>query len=259
MTDFLEKVRREKTIEIERSRQRISESDLERMIGGYRARSSFKAAFADRRGIIAEIKRASPSAGMINKEADVSRTAKIYEDAGALAVSVLTDKKHFAGSLADLKAARAACELPILRKDFIIEKYQMLEAAACGADAVLLITALLGKRLQESMAEASSLGLEALVEVNREDEFRQAIDAGAEIIGINNRNLRTLEVDLDVTRRLAGLKPKGVILVAASGVSSMEDAVEMFDYGADALLVGSFLMRSNDPAKALRSLVKVAS
>ncbi len=253
--DFLDKVEREKRLEIERSRERISETELEKKIKGAPGPRGFRRALEGGRAVIAEIKRASPSAGVINPGLDAAATAKMYEEVGARAVSVLTDAKHFSGSLADLEAARRACGLPLLRKDFIIDRYQMLEAVERGADAVLLIADMLGNSLGGRFKETKELGLDPLVEVHTEDEFKSAVDTGADLIGVNNRNLRTLEVDLGVTERLASKKPTGVVLVAASGVSSAEDARRMFEAGADAILVGTFLMRSSDPRASLISIV----
>jgi indole-3-glycerol phosphate synthase len=253
--DFLEKVAAEKRLEIEKARERASDSDLEMRLESAQKPRGFRRSLLGKQAVIAEIKRASPSAGLINRDLDPGAIARLYEKAGASAVSVLTDLKHFSGTLADLELARSACRLPLLRKDFIIDRYQMLEAVLHGADAVLLITALLAESLQEKLSESAALGLDALVEVHTGDELSLAVQAGANLIGVNNRDLRTLEVDLGVTERLASLKPRGVILVAASGVSSPEDARRMFNAGADAILAGTILASSPDPASVLKSFL----
>ncbi|MCW5774410.1 MAG: indole-3-glycerol phosphate synthase TrpC [Rhodospirillaceae bacterium] len=204
---------------------------------------------------IAEIKRRSPSAGALKQGADAAATAAIYAGAGARALSVLTEPDHFGGSLDDLKAARATVTIPVLRKDFIVDPYQIVESRAAGADAILLIVAALGARTGEFLAQAAGEGLHALVEVHDEDELRIAIDAGADIVGINNRNLTDLSVDLETFERLAPLLPSGVFAVAESGVETRADAVRMRRAGAHAILVGTALMRAPDPAAKLRELL----
>jgi indole-3-glycerol phosphate synthase len=205
--------------------------------------------------LIAEMKRASPSAGPIRPGASVSEIVRAYEAAGAAACSVLTEGSHFGGSLDDLVEARAACGLPLLRKDFLVDEYQVLEARAAGADAVLLIVAALGRqRLGDLMHAAAGLGMDSLVEVHDEDDAEVAVDAGAELIGINNRNLKTLEVDPATALRLLPDLPAGTVVVAESGIGSRADVLELERAGVDAILVGEALMRAPDPGDAIRAL-----
>ncbi len=211
------------------------------------------AAAPERARIIAEIKRASPSAGAI-AQVDAASQARRYEEAGAAAISVLTDGPGFGGSLADLSAARAATSLPLLQKDFVLAPSQLAEARAHGADAVLLIVALLGPATGDFLREARSLGLEALVECHEEEELSLALDLGAEIVGINSRKLATMQVDLAVSERLLARIPRGVIGVAESGIRGPEDAARMRRAGARGLLVGEALMRAGDLAGLLARL-----
>ncbi len=207
------------------------------------------------RRIIAEVKRRSPSKGAIQPDADPVEVARAYEAGGAAAISVLTDARYFSGSLDDLRAVRAAVSLPVLRKDFIIDPYQLAESALAGADAVLLIArALPGGALRRLLDEATALGLEALVEVHDEAETAAAAAAGATVIGINNRDLASFTVDLGVTRRLAPLVPAGTVVVSESGIAAPEDLEALEAAGAHAFLVGESLMRAGDPAAALRAL-----
>ena len=205
--------------------------------------------------VIAEIKRASPSAGAIRADAEASDIAVRYQEAGATALSVLTEPDFFNGALADMVDARAATTIPVIRKDFIIDPWQIHDSRAAGADAVLLIVALLGAELADYLSVAREAGIDALVEVHDEAELEVALKAGADLVGINNRDLRDLSIDLAVTERLAPRLPTDVTLVAESGIRSRGDARRMFDAGAAALLIGSSLMASEDPGKALRQLL----
>jgi indole-3-glycerol phosphate synthase len=205
--------------------------------------------------VIAELKRASPSAGAI-AEADAARLAAQYQAGGAAALSVLTERAHFGGSLDDLVAARAATELPILRKDFIIDASQIAEARAAGADAVLLIAAALDRReLTDLVSAAGELGLGSLVETHSAAEIDLALEVGARIVGVNARDLETLEVNLGRAVRLLGTVPPGVVRVLESGVSTRDDVLRAAAGGADAVLVGEALMRAADPAAKLRELL----
>lgn len=207
--------------------------------------------------IIAEAKQASPSKGQlsINVKFDPAAIALTYEAGGAAAMSILTDGPHFKGSLDDLIAARAAVSIPVLRKDFTLEPFHVFEAAAHGADAILLIAALLSTQdLQELRKLAESLGMCALVEVHDGIELDSAIDSGAKIIGVNNRDLRTFEVRLETSITLAERMPSGVIAVSESGIHSHEDVANLQQAGYRAFLVGEHLMRSGDPAQAIRDL-----
>jgi indole-3-glycerol phosphate synthase len=206
-------------------------------------------------GIIAEIKRASPSRGWIRKELDAADTARAYVRGGACAVSVLTEGRFFGGSLADLSAASAACgDVPALRKDFLLDDYMIAESRAHGADFVLLIVAVLGKETGRMLRSARAFGMEALVEVHDEAEMELAAEAGASVIGINNRNLATLEVDLDTSRRLLPLAPEGAVKVVESGIASPEEVRRLHALGADAFLVGEALVRAGDPENAVRTI-----
>jgi len=217
-------------------------------------RRGFRAALTRRapRGVIAELKRASPSRGPIRADYDVPTLARGYAAAGATALSVLTDERFFSGALEHLAAARAATELPCLRKDFLVDPYQVVEARAWGADAVLLIAAALAPEEGVALlAAAADSGLDALVEVHSEAELRWALDAGATLVGINNRDLSTFTVSLETTERLAGLVPDGVLLVAESGVRAPADVARMRRAGAHAVLVGEAFMERPDPGAAL--------
>lgn len=206
-------------------------------------------------GLIAEIKKASPSRGLLQPDFHPAFIAHSYEQGGAACLSVLTDKQYFEGSLHDLEAARASVSLPVLRKDFTIDRVQIFEAAAHGADAILLIAAILETAELASLRElAASLGLAALVEVHDQDELSKAIDSGAEIIGVNNRNLDTFEVSLDTSLRLSFLMPASVLRVSESGIHSRADIDLLADAGYEAFLIGESLMRSPDPVALLKSL-----
>jgi indole-3-glycerol phosphate synthase len=209
---------------------------------------AFRQAIADRKrlNIIAEFKKASPSKGMINASADPAQTGLSYQAAGASAISVLTEPDYFHGSLEDLRAIRRAVSVPILRKEFIIDEFQIYESADAGADAILLIVgALTPDELIRfrSLAE-SELGMDALIEVHTEDEMEIAKKIDATLIGVNNRDLRSLEVSLDVSRRLVGLAPESAVLVSESGLKTRDELVELQSLGYSAFLIGETLMRT---------------
>ena len=205
--------------------------------------------------VIAEIKRASPSAGAI-ADRDAGERAQAYAEAGAAAISVLTEPVHFQGSLADLRAARLACELPILRKDFLILPSEVIESRAGGADAILLIAAALpGSELAAMVGAATDLGLGALVEAHSDEDLDRALDSGADVIGVNARDLETLEVDVErALARLARI-PEDRVRVMESGISTAEQVRAAVDAGASAILVGEILMRADDPREALDVLM----
>lgn len=206
--------------------------------------------------LIAEFKRRSPSGGEIRPRANVADVAAAYERGGAAAISVLTDERHFGGSLADLRAAREACDLPILRKDFVVDPYQLYEAVAGGADAVLLIVAALGDDdLARLYAEVRGLDLDCLVEVHDAAELERALDLDCDAIGINNRNLRDLSVDLATTVELMTDVPAGKTVVSESGYESREQIEELARIGVDAVLIGEALMRAPDPEAMVRGLI----
>lgn len=223
----------------------------------HRGRRDFRAALAARTpAIIAEVKKASPSKGLLAADFDPVRMASAYQQGGAAALSVLTDEEFFQGSLADLEAARATVEVPVLRKDFTISPEHVLEAAAHGADAILLIAAILTEReLRDFREAAAGFGMAALVEVHNRRELEMAAGAGSEIIGVNNRDLTTFEVSLDTSLRLAEYFPDGVVRVSESGIHDKTHVAALRAAGFTAFLVGEHLMKSGDAAAALRKLV----
>ncbi len=236
----------------------IREPNLEERAGRSIAqRRDFVAALANHQpAVIAEIKKASPSKGVLATEFDPAGIARLYEQGGAAALSILTDEKHFQGRLADLDSARAAVQLPALRKDFTIDAYHVHEAAAYGADAILLIAAILTEREMRDFRElADHYHMAALVEVHDEEELKPALASGARLIGVNNRNLHTFEVSLETSIRLAEKIPAGVVRVAESGIHSADDVQRLRSEGYQAFLVGEHLMKSGDPAAALRALL----
>jgi indole-3-glycerol phosphate synthase len=257
MATFLETVVERTRAEVEARRHQVPAAELESRLGPSRRGRPFSEALIDEGiSLIAEMKRASPSKGPIRPGASVSDVVSAYQRAGASAVSVLTEPNWFGGSLDDLVEARAACDLPLLRKDFVVDEYQLLEARVAGADAVLLIVAALDRgRMDGLMAAASDLGLDALVEVHDEKEVEVAVEAGAELIGINNRDLHSLEVDLETTFELLADVPAGTVVVAESGITENEDVERLERAGVDAILVGEALMRADDPVRAVRELL----
>ncbi|HMD51474.1 MAG TPA: indole-3-glycerol phosphate synthase TrpC [Solirubrobacteraceae bacterium] len=210
-------------------------------------------------GVIAEFKRRSPSAGELHEAPALAAILAAYQRGGAVAASVLTEGPNFGGALADLTAAREACELPLLRKDFILDRYQLYEARASGADAVLLIAAALQREeLSRLHSEARSIGLDVLVEVHDSGELDSALAVGADIVGVNNRDLRDFTVDLDRTERLLSQIPDDVIVVSESGIAGAEQVRRLGDRGVHAVLVGEALMRAEDPAAAVAALTGAA-
>jgi len=224
------------------------------------SRRDFRRALVERTpAIIAEIKKASPSKGLFAGDLDPARLAREYESGGAAAVSVLTDTDFFQGNLQDLQEARHAIGLPVLRKDFTIDELHVVEAAAHGADAILLIAAILDIGQLRSFRElAASYGMAALVEVHNEAELDRAVASGAGIIGVNNRNLHTFEVDLETSLRLAPLIPEGVVKVSESGIHSALHVQRLSESGFQAFLVGEHLVKSGQPAAAIRLLMGAA-
>jgi indole-3-glycerol phosphate synthase len=245
------------------ARARVPAHDLDRQAEARGRREGCFAAALDRGtgiNVIAECKRRSPSRGVLRRMYDPVSIATAYENAGAAAISVLTEPTFFDGCLDHLRAVRAAVCLPVLRKDFIVDDYQLLEAAAAGADAVLLIVAALTSRdLAALHARAHRLGLEALVEVHDVAEVDRAVDAGARIIGVNNRNLRTLAVDTDASTACAARLPAGVLAVSESGLKTEEDLRQMAALGYRAVLMGERFMTAPDPGAALRAVLDATS
>jgi indole-3-glycerol phosphate synthase len=206
--------------------------------------------------VIAEVKRSSPSQGTLADISDPAHLAEEYEAGGAAAISVVTERRWFGGTLADLKAVRAAVDIPILRKDFILTSYQLWEARAYGADLALLIVACLEQSVLVSLVErAESIGLMPIVEVHSADEVGRAVDAGARIVGVNARDLKTLDVDRDTFARLAPKVPDGIVRIAESGVRGPHDVIELARCGADAVLVGESLVKDKDPRASVADLV----
>jgi indole-3-glycerol phosphate synthase len=244
---------------VEDRRAKTPQADLEAKLRGRGDDRPFSEALV-RPGlsVIAEFKRRSPSAGEISATAGVAEQVSAYERGGAAALSVLTDERHFGGSLEDLRAARAACDLPILRKDFIVDPYQLFEAAVNGADAVLLIArALEDAELREMYEGARGLDLDCLVEVHDGDELERALQLDADVIGINNRNLDEGSVDVATTYELMPDVPAGKTVVAESGISTREELEELERVGVDAVLIGSALMSANDPEAFTRNLTGI--
>ena len=229
---------------------------LEKRASERRESRDFKLALTARQpAIIAEIKRASPSKGVLATRLDPASIARIYAQAGAAALSVLTDREFFLGSLADLESARAAMNIPVLRKDFTIDDFHVVEAAAHGADAILLIAAVLDvSRMRRFRELAAKYGMAALVEVHNSEELDEALASGAEIVGVNNRNLHTFEVRLETSFQLARRMPDSVVKISESGIHSAENVRALAAAGYHAFLVGEHLMKSADPAAALRGL-----
>jgi indole-3-glycerol phosphate synthase len=220
-------------------------------------RRDFAAALRSKRpAIISEIKKASPSKGLLVEDFRPAELATKYERGGAAALSVLTDRDFFQGSLDDLRAARAACNLPVIRKDFTISDYHVLEAAAAGADAILLIAAILDEaRLLSFREQAREFGMAALVEVHDARELEIALHSGAEIVGVNNRDLRTFQVSLDASIRLAPGIPASAIKVSESGIFTRADIRRLMTAGYDAFLIGEHLVKSGDATRALEELI----
>jgi indole-3-glycerol phosphate synthase len=252
---FLDRVLDEKKREIDEKHARCSVTDLKREADAIPVRD-FRTAVSGGRRIIAEVKKRSPQVPHFRRALIVEELAVIYEENGACAVSVVTDEKNFGTSLRDVARLRTRVSIPILVKDFVIDPYQLYEARAFGADAVLLITRILHRDALAALLElAVHLGMQALVEVHGADEAKLAYEIGARIIGINNRDLESLEVSLDTTRALAGRLPADALIVSESGIQSRTDIEELSSLGVDAFLIGGALLQSDDPGGLLRELL----
>lgn len=259
MPTILDRILETKRREVEAARRALPESVLRDQVAGLPPTRDFAAALQPAEpgqvAIIAEVKRASPSAGLIRADFDPLALARTYERHGAAAVSVLTDAEYFQGRLADLTAVRQAIARPVLRKDFILDEYQLLEARAAGADAVLLIAECLpGDCLTELYRAAVRLGLHVLVELHDAAELPRVLDCGARVVGINNRDLRTFTTRLEHTLDLLPRIPAGYTVVSESGISSHADVARLGAAGVRAVLVGEFLMRAADVGAALDAL-----
>lgn len=262
MSDILHKLLAGKAKALEADRARESQEVLaERAQARRPERRSLRKALESSRGpaVIAEIKRASPSRGLIARSFDPALIARGYAQAGADAISVLTERDHFLGDLSYLDVARSNVAVPILRKDFITDAYQVVQSAAHGADAILLIAAVLDDgALRALLAEAAVWDLEVLVEVHDQSELERVTAAGATLIGVNNRDLRTFETDLSVTEHLLEFAAPGAFIVSESGVGTPADALRLYRKGARAFLIGESLMRAEDPSAFLRAIKDVA-
>ena len=261
MSDVLARIAAYKHTDVAARKARTAKGEIERAAAAAPPVRPFRAALAAAPGLplIAEIKKASPSKGLIRADFDPPALARAYEQGGATCLSVLTDAPSFQGDDSYLIAARAAVGLPVLRKDFMVDPWQVAESRALGADAVLVILAMMDDALAaELMAEARRLKLDALVEVHDEAELDRAGRLGADLIGVNNRDLRTFVTDLAVFERLAPRAPSGALLVAESGVATPADTARLRSAGARALLVGESLMREADVAAATRMLLSLS-
>lgn len=260
MATVLDEILESKRREVATARTRVPDAELERAVAGLPPTRGFAARLTvpGSMKVIAEVKKASPSAGVIRPDFDPAAIALTYERHGATCASVLTDGPYFQGSLNDLRAVRAAVGLPLLRKDFVIDRYQLLEARRAGADAALLIAeALPGKELATLHRQAVDLGLDVLVELHDADQLPRVLDCGAKLVGINNRDLRTFRTRLEHTLDLLPRIPAGVAVVSESGVRTHDDFVRLQSAGVRAVLVGESLMRSPDIGAALDALLGV--
>ena len=264
MSDILDRILARKVEEIAERSARTPLAELVARCSDLADTRGFAAAIESRidagqPAVIAEVKKASPSKGVIRAEFDPAAIARSYESGGAACLSVLTDADFFQGSEVYLGQARAACALPVLRKDFTIDPYQVYEARAIGADCILLIVAALDdERLLELSLLAAELDLDVLVEVHDEDELERALELPAPLIGVNNRNLRSFEVSLETTLRLRARVPAERLLVTESGIATRADVARLRAAGVDSFLVGETFMRASDPGTALRELFEAA-
>lgn len=255
---ILEKIVATKKKEVALAKERITEEELREKVDLDSFTRDFTQALlmSDTIGLIAEVKKASPSAGVIREDFDPVQIANIYQTHGASCLSVLTDEQYFQGSLDYLREVRANVDLPVLRKDFIIDSYQLWESREAGADAVLLIAECLDDcNLRKLHNEAFDLGLTPLVELYEPDNLPRVLEAGATLIGVNNRNLHTFEVDLEHTIRMREKIPEDCTLVGESGIRSREDVLKLQTAGVDAILVGETLMRQQDIGAAVDKLL----
>jgi indole-3-glycerol phosphate synthase len=257
MSTILDKIVANKRREVEAARERLPEKELERRLPSAPPVRSFRRALEapGEIQIIAEVKKASPSAGVLRHDFDPVAIAQIYERHGAACISVLTDGPFFQGSLSDLASIRAAVACPLLRKDFILHPYQLLEARVAGTDAILLIAEILkNEELAELLGQAEDLGLEALVELYDAENLTRVLDSGARLIGINNRDLRTFVTRLDHTLELASQVPPDCCLVSESGIRNRQDILRLAAVGVKAVLIGETLMRAGDIGAELDEL-----
>lgn len=256
--DILSKIIADKYKEVDLKKSLIPTKQLEASVVFDRATFSLaKALRSSQTGIIAEHKRRSPSKGTINQNTNVGQLAKAYQKAGVCGMSVLTDIKYFGGSLEDLQLARASVAMPLLRKEFIIDEYQILEAKAHGADVILLIAAVLTKEEIKTLSElARSLDLEVLLEVHNEAELHKSIMPSLDMLGVNNRNLKTFEVNLDTSKSLSKLIPDDFVKVSESGISTIEAIRDLKQYGYQGFLIGERFMKTDNPGKSAMEFIQ---
>lgn len=255
--NILDKIILDKRKEIELKKSLIPTSQLEQSVLFERNGQSLAAALRNSNsGIIAEHKRRSPSKQTINQNTNVGQVARGYQKAGVCGMSVLTDIKYFGGSLEDLLLARASVEMPLLRKEFIIDEYQLIEAKAYGADVILLIAAVLTKDEIKTYSElAKSLGLEVLLEVHNEEELHKSIMPSLDMLGVNNRDLKTFKVNLSTSKQLSKLIPQQFVKVSESGISSIDAIKDLKEYGYQGFLIGENFMKTENPGKAAKDFI----
>ncbi|ULC59078.1 indole-3-glycerol phosphate synthase TrpC [Flaviramulus sp. BrNp1-15] len=256
--NILDKITLDKRKEVDLRKSLIPVTQLEQSVLFERQTASLANKLRhSKSGIIAEHKRRSPSKSIINNNLNVQDVAKGYENAGVCGMSVLTDGKYFGGSLDDLLIARASCNLPLLRKEFIIDEYQILEAKAYGADVILLIAAILTRQEIKQFSElAKSLKLDVLLEVHNEEELHKSIMPSLDMLGVNNRNLKTFDVSLETSKTLSTLIPDDFVKVSESGISNIEAIKELQPYGYQGFLIGENFMKTNNPGESATAFIK---
>ena len=256
--NILDKITADKRTEVNLRKQLIPISQLEQSILFERETISLATKLRiSKSGIIAEHKRRSPSKSVINHNLNVQDVAKGYEDAGVCGMSVLTDGKYFGGSLDDLIIARASCNLPLLRKEFIIDEYQILEAKSYGADVILLIASILSREEIKQFSEfAKSLNLDVLLEVHNEEELYKSIMPSLDIVGVNNRNLKTFEVSLNTSKAISQLIPDNFVKISESGISSVDAIKELKPFGYQGFLIGENFMKTDNPGESAKEFIK---
>jgi indole-3-glycerol phosphate synthase len=256
---ILDRIIADKKTEIEIKKTIIPISQLEQSVLFDRPQNSLKERLCkSQSGVIAEHKRRSPSKAVINQSLNVQDVAKGYEQAGVCGMSVLTDTRYFGGNLDDLLLARASCEIPLLRKDFIIDTYQILEAKAYGADVILLIAAVLTQQqIKDLSLRAKELNLEVLLEVHNEAELYKALMPSLDMIGVNNRNLKTFKVDLKNSQNLSNIIPDDFVKVSESGISSVEAINDLKHYGYHGFLIGENFMKSENPGQSAKDFIEI--
>ncbi len=254
--NILDKIIADKRIEVDLKKRLIPIRQLEASVLFERTTTSMTNSIKTGSGIIAEHKRRSPSKSVINQKVGVQEVAAGYEKGGVSAMSVLTDGKYFGGSLDDLLLARASVKMPLLRKEFIIDEYQIIEAKAYGADAILLIAAILSKNEIKTLSEtAKNIGLDVLLEVHNEEELHKSIMPSLDMLGVNNRNLKTFEVSLQTSKELSTIIPNDFVKVSESGISTIEAIEELKPYGYKGFLIGENFMKTDNPGKSANEFI----